>query len=184
MLTVNFTPFPNLTTERLNLRPVYAADAKQLLLLRSDKTVMQYLDRPPLKKEAEALELVERILKDLANNDGITWAIAFKEDPALIGTIGFWRMDKGNHRAEIGYMLLPGYHSKGLMQEAMAATIKYGFDEARFHSIEANVNPANTASINILERNQFVREAYYRENYYYDGRFLDSAIYSLLTPHR
>jgi [ribosomal protein S5]-alanine N-acetyltransferase len=184
MLTVNFTPFPHLTTERLNLRQVYPADAKQLLLLRSDKKVMQYLDRPSFKSEDEALEMIERMIKDVANNDGISWAIALKEDTAMIGTIGFWRMDKGNHRAEIGYMLLPEFHGKGLMQEAMAAAIKYGFDEARFHSIEANVNPGNVASINILERNQFVREAYYRENYYYDGKFLDSAIYSLLTPYR
>ncbi len=49
------------------------------------------------------------------------------------------------------------------------------------HSIEANVNPGNTASIKLLEKNNFTREAYFKENYFYDGKFLDTAIYSLLA---
>jgi ribosomal-protein-alanine N-acetyltransferase len=48
------------------------------------------------------------------------------------------------------------------------------------HSIEAIVNPDNKASIKLLERNSFTREAYFKENYFYDGKFLDSAVYSLL----
>jgi [ribosomal protein S5]-alanine N-acetyltransferase len=28
----------------------------------------------------------------------------------------------------------------------------------------------------------FVREAYFRENFYFRGKFLDSVIYSLITP--
>lgn len=184
MLVCNFTPFPVLTTSRLRLRPLFAADAPQLLRLRSDQQVMTYLDRPSMKSEEEALGMIERIQKDIDNNDGVTWAIALKEDPVMIGTIGFWRISKENHRAEIGYMILPEFQGKGLMQEAMTAVINCGFNQYHFHSIEANVNPANAASIGILERNQFIREAYHRENYYYDGKFLDSAIYSLLTPHR
>lgn len=184
MLVCNFNPFPTLTTERLTLRQIIPADARQLLRLRSDKKVMQYLDRPAMQSEEEALGFIERITKDLCNNDGITWAIALKDDPDMIGTIGFWRIVKENYRGEIGYMLLPHMHGKGLMQEAMSIALRYAFDTIRFHSIEANVNPANEASIGILERNNFIREAYHRENYYYDGKFLDSAIYSLLTPYR
>jgi RimJ/RimL family protein N-acetyltransferase len=68
------------------------------------------------------------------------------------------------------------------MQEAMIIVIDYGFRAMHLHSIEANVNPDNAASIKLLQRNNFVREAYHKENYYFNGKFLDSAIYSLLTP--
>jgi ribosomal-protein-alanine N-acetyltransferase len=51
----------------------------------------------------------------------------------------------------------------------------------KLHSVEADVNPANQPSIKLLERNNFVREAYFKENYFYDGKFLDSAIYTLLV---
>jgi ribosomal-protein-alanine N-acetyltransferase len=56
----------------------------------------------------------------------------------------------------------------------------YGFEFMKLHSVEANVNPDNTPSIKLLERNNFSREAYFKENYFYDGKFLDTVIYSLL----
>jgi ribosomal-protein-alanine N-acetyltransferase len=68
------------------------------------------------------------------------------------------------------------------MSEALQAVINYGFTSIKLHSITANVNPNNQPSIRLLEKNGFVREGYYKENYYYNGKFLDSAIYSLLTP--
>ena len=130
----------------------------------------------------EARQLIDRIITDIANNNGITWAITLQDVPQLIGTIGYWKLDKENYRSEIGYMIQPEFQGKGLMQEAMTTVIGYGFSTMKLHSIEANVNPANEASIKLLERNKFVQEAYFKENYYYDGRFLDSVIYSLLAP--
>jgi [ribosomal protein S5]-alanine N-acetyltransferase len=182
MLTVNFNPFPLLHTDRLTLRSFSPIDDEQLFLLRSNKTVMKFLDRPLARSIDDAGELIGRIIADLANNNGITWAITLKDDPKLMGTIGYWHMDKPNYRAEIGYMIHPDLQGKGLMQEAMTKVMDYGFTEMKLHSIEANVNPANEASIKLLERNRFVQEAYFKENYYYDGRFLDSVIYSCLTP--
>ena len=34
--------------------------------------------------------------------------------------------------------------------------------------------------IGLLEKCGFVRKAYFKENYYFEGKFMDSAIYSLL----
>jgi ribosomal-protein-alanine N-acetyltransferase len=68
------------------------------------------------------------------------------------------------------------------MREAVSEVIKYGFTVMRLHSIEANVNPDNKASIKLLEKNCFAREAYFKENYFYNGKFLDTVIYSLLAP--
>lgn len=117
----------------------------------------------------------------MKNNESIIWAITQKEDSKLIGTICFWNIIKEHYRAEIGYSLLYDFQGKGIMQEAMSAVIKYGFEKMNLHSIEANVNPANESSIKLLERNDFIKEAYFKENYFYDGKFLDTAIYSLLT---
>jgi len=142
---------------------------------------MRFLDRPKAKSPGDAANLIQKISDSLINNDGITWGITLKNSSGLIGTIGFWRIVREHHRAEIGYLLHPSYQGKGLMQEAITATIVYGFNTMKLHSIEANVNPGNAASIKILERNKFNREAYFRENYYYDGKFLDTAIYSLLN---
>ena len=184
MLTLNFQPFPQLSTERLLLRQMSDEDANDLFVLRSDKKVMQFIDRPLAESTEDALQLIRKIQDSLNNNDGITWAIALKSESRLIGTIGFWRIIKEHYRAEIGYLISPELQGRGLMQEAMNIVLNYGFNEMKLHSVEANVNPANEASIKLLERNRFIREAYHKENYFSNGKFLDSAIYSLITPVR
>jgi ribosomal-protein-alanine N-acetyltransferase len=182
MLEVNFDPFPLLSTERLILRRVTKDDAKEIFQLRSDINVMRYIDRPMAKTIEDALEMVQRFENGIINNDGIVWALTLKNDAALIGTISFHRIEKENYRAEIGYMLATNFHKKGLMQEAITTVLDYGFNVMNLHSVEATINPGNIASAGLLEKNGFVREAYFKENYYYNGKFMDTAIYSLLTP--
>jgi ribosomal-protein-alanine N-acetyltransferase len=182
MLLLNFDPFPSLSTERLNLRRITEEDEKEIFFLRSDKDMMQFLDRDPTKSIGEARQWIRKINAGVDKNEVIAWAMALKTDPGLIGTISFWNIQLEHYRSEIGYALHTRFQGRGLMQEAMAAVLDYGFKTMKLHSVEANVNPGNTRSIQLLERNAFVREAYHRENYYYNGHFLDSAIYSLINP--
>lgn len=182
MLDIQLTPFPELSTARLRLRLPRETDAPMLLVLRSDPRAMRYLDREPLQSEAEAVEWINKVQSAAAGNTGITWAIVRPEDNVLIGTVALWRLMPENHRAEAGYGLHPDYWQQGFASEALAAVLHFGFHTLGLHSIEANVNPGTPASIRLLEKHGFVREAYFREDYYFRGRFLDSAIYSLLTP--
>lgn len=180
MLQLSFSPFPVLTTSRLILKEIIPGDCNDIFTMRADKRIMQYIDRPLAKTVDDAKVLIQKITMSLASDEGITWGIFLKENPNLIGTIGYWRIDKENHRAEIGYMLHYDFQGKGLMQEAISTVIEFGFNNMKIHSIEANVNPSNSRSIKLLEKNNFIKEAYFKENYFSEGKFLDSAIYSLL----
>ena len=182
MLHLNFEPFPFLNTGRLHLRNVTPDDAPEIFFLRSDPRMMEFLDRAPAASLQDALQFIHNINNQEKAGDAITWAITLKETPKLIGTICFWNIQKEHYRAEIGYALHSEHQRRGLMQEALTAVLDYGFTVLKFHSVEANVNPANVTSIKLLERNAFIREGYFRENYFYNGQFLDSAIYSLLAP--
>jgi ribosomal-protein-alanine N-acetyltransferase len=180
MLEVNFTPFPTITTERLILRKATLDDAPEILFLRSDPRVLKYIDRAPAQSIDEAINWLQVVIDASDNNIGISWNITLKGADKTIGNIALWRLIKEHYRAEIGYVLHPDHHGKGIMDEAMKAVIDYAFKTMKLHSIEANTNPENKASQNVLERNGFVREAYFREDYYYNGKFLDSAIYCLV----
>ena len=180
MMQVSFHPFPILETARLYLRQVHDNDAAAIFALRSNRNVMQFLDRPMADSIADAEHLVKKIKDSLERNEGITWGICSIADPHLVGTIGFWQLTREHFRAELGYLLHPNHQGKGLMQEAIEAALNYGFHVMQLHSVEANVNPLNNASIRLLERNNFIREAWFRENYYYNGKFLDTYVYSLL----
>lgn len=183
MLEINFNPFPVLETERLILRRINEADVAEIFFLRNDKGMMKYIDRPPFTSHEEALELIRTMDKMLEEAEGINWAVTLKGETKLIGRVCLFHFAKEHYRGELGYMLYPEFHGQGIIQEAVTALLSYGFKTLGLHTMEAVVNPGNEASIKVLERNNFVREAYFRENYFFDGKFLDTAIYSLINPY-
>ena len=181
MLEINFTPFHNLETERLLLRRVVIEDVNEIFALRSDQEVMKYIPRTLVKTTEDALAHIAMIDEKIDSNEGINWAITLKNNPRLIGLIGHYRIRPEHFRAEIGYMLLPEYHGKGIISEAIQGVVKYGFDKMKLHSIEAIIDPENFASEKVLQKNGFVKEAHLTDNEYFEGRFLDTVIYSILN---
>lgn len=181
MLTINFTPFPNLETERLLLRRVDNTDVNEIFELRSNPETMKYIPRTLVTTTEEALEHIAMIDAKIDNNEGINWAITLKGDSKLIGLIGHYRIKPEHYRAEIGYMLLPEYSGKGIITEAVQEAIKYGFEIMQLHSIEAVIDPENDGSARVLEKLHFVKEAHLKENEFFEGRFWDSVIYSKLN---
>lgn len=152
MLDINFTPFPNLETERLFLRRVVNEDVNEIFALRSDKETMKYIPRPLVKTIEDTLAHIAMIDEKIENNEGINWAITLKNDPIMIGLIGHYKIKPEHFRAEIGYMLLPEYHGKGIITEAIQETVKYGFEIMQLHSVEAIINPENLASEKVLQK--------------------------------
>lgn len=183
MVNINFSPFPNIETERLLLRRVDLNDVNEILTLRSNPETMKYIPRPLAKTKEDAIAHITIIDAKIENNEGINWAITLKNNPKLIGIIGHFRIKPEHFRAEIGYMLLPEYHGKGIITEAVKETVNYGFEIMKLHSIEAIIDPENFASERVLQKNGFVKEAHLKENEYYEGRFLDTVIYSILNKH-
>jgi len=182
MLTVNFNPFPEITTERLTLTQITINDSEQVLVLRSNKTLMQYIPRPLAKTLEDAAFLIETMNTGIANGESINWGIKLKHTNRLIGIIGYVRFVKSNYRAEVGYLLHSDFHRKGITQEALNAVVNYGYTALKLHSIEAIIDPRNIASANILEKNGFVREGHFKENLFFENTFLDSVYYSRITP--
>ena len=183
MLKLNFHPFPELKTERLLLRRLTMDDAQEIFFLRSDKQVMEYIDREPATSVRQAEEYIQHINDNIDNNEAIMWAIALKDNPAkLVGTICFWQIKKEHYRTETGYVLHPAYWRKGIMKEALKKIVEYGFSTLRLHSIEAHITPLNVASAAILEAAGFIKEAHLKENICFRGEFIDTAIYSILNP--
>ena len=181
MLVLNFNPFPNLESERLLLRRIDENDVKEIFSIRSDAETMKYIPRPLVKNLEEAMEHLAKIDFGIENNEAINWAITIKGNRKLLGIIGFYRTKHEHYRSEIGYMLLPEIHGKGIASEAVEIVVRFGFKEMKLHSIEAIIDPENGASEKVLQKNGFIKEGHFKENEFYDGKFLDCFIYSRLN---
>jgi ribosomal-protein-alanine N-acetyltransferase len=169
-----------LESERLILRAINSNDAKDLFLIRSNDEVMNFMDSYKHQSIQDSEKFISAIHKSYKEQTGINWAVIEKSTNIFIGYFGYWRIIKEHCRAEIGYALKPEFWGKGFMSEAMNCLIDFGFNNFKAHSIEANVNPKNKKSIQLLEKLNFKREAYFRENYLFNDRFIDSIIYSKL----
>ncbi len=181
MSEFHFTPFPELTTERLLLRRITMDDALAIFFLRSNETILRFIGKEPAASINEAEEFIQRINTSIETNESVMWGITLRSNSAeVIGTICYWRLQPENYRAEIGYALHPEYWRKGIMKEAIQKVLEYGFETMRLHSIEARISVENIASASILEATGFVKEAHLKEEFFFRENFLDTIIYSRL----
>jgi len=155
MLSLNFSTFPNLATEHLALRQLVATDVAALVTLRCNEIVNKYLDRPKSTTLEDAIQFINKITAGITNGQSLYWVIGLKENNELIGTICLWNIDTANENMEIGYELLPSFHGKNIMQEAIQAVIDFGFNTIQLKSISAFTAVGNIASKKLLERNSF-----------------------------
>lgn len=146
-----------MSTERLLLRKLEITDADQIFSLRSNEIVNQYLGRAPANSVKDAEAFIERINFGQSNDQHFYWAICFHNEPDLMGTICLWNFSQKDNKSEIGYELLPQFQGKGIMQEALSAVVKFGFEVLQLNTIEAWTVAQNENSIKILKRNHFVR---------------------------
>jgi RimJ/RimL family protein N-acetyltransferase len=166
---IKFSLFPILETERLTLRRLDIGDENEIFQLRSNEKVNEFLDRPEANTLDDAKRFIEKITKAIHSNESLYWAITLRPEKKLIGTICLWSFSLEKNSAEIGYELLPDFQGKGIMQEAIKAIVKYGFETMKLDAIDAFTHPRNIKSIKIAERNGFV----------YEKETDDGVIYSL-----
>lgn len=175
-------PHPVLETPRLLLRPLTGEQWEELLL------------RRPVAEVMEHLGIVDKIVFDRhrlrAANGGFSthnrklliFHLLDKDTERLIGWCGYHTWYIEHDRAEIGYGLDDErYKRKGLMSEALAAILAYGFDSMRLHRVEAMTATYNEASKRTLHKFGFTYEGTLREHYLVDGKHEDSLLYGLLS---
>lgn len=181
MLSLPLPTFPVLTTKRLVLRELRPSDAEHVLAMRSDPEVMRHVNRPLATSIDDALALIELINSRGAAGESVQWAITVKGEDHYLGIIGFWRLEKAHHYAELGYILARDQWGKGYTSEAIAAVVEFGFRTLGFHRIQAITRPENEVSVRVLEKNGFVLEGHFKEDLFWNGEFQDSLYFGLLA---
>lgn len=177
---MTFHPFPTLETKRLLLRKLCNSDAVDVFVMRSDPEIMQYIPRPLAVTIADAAALIEMMNDFIAKGEKINWAITEKLSGKVIGIIGYVNLKPDHFRAEVGYSLSKAWHRQGIMREALACVLKYGFEQMNLHSIEAITDADNIASGSLLLSIGFVQEAFFKEDFFYNGQFRNSIHYGML----
>ena len=102
----------------------------------------------------------------------------------VIGNANFTAFNRGAaHFCYLGYGLDRGEEGRGVMREALEASIAYVFGTLNMHRIIANYVPWNRRSGGLLRRLGFVVEGYARDYLFLDGRWEDHIMTALINPH-
>ncbi len=156
---------PLLESERLLLREILSSDVDDIYEIYSKKEVYLYTnsdidissDRVDIEKEQVA-EFVESWKND---DDLICWGIELKAEKKMIGRVYLYGLignKEAGYRVDIGYSLSPNYWGKSYMTEAVNLVVNFGFDSLRIVRFQAEIIPANTASISVCVKVGFQNE--------------------------
>ena len=174
-----------LITPRLLLRDFVVADWPSVHQYVSDPRVVHYLPFPPQTEEGTR-HYVARMI-GYANEQPRTryyLAIVRQHDHDLIGGINLALSGGELGEAQQGsfsYQLRQDTWSLGYATEAMQAILRFGFLNLGLHRISDFCDPANHASMRVMEKLGMRREGHLRQNYYTKGRWWDSVTYAILA---
>jgi ribosomal-protein-alanine N-acetyltransferase len=113
---------------------------------------------------------------------GYSFLIFRELDDQLLGGLTLSNVRRGvTQAAVLGYWLGLPFVNCGHMTQAVAAVVRFTFDELHLHRIEAATMPVNHTSIRVLERNGFRREGVARRLLMINGVWEDHVLHALLA---
>jgi [ribosomal protein S5]-alanine N-acetyltransferase len=173
--------FPQLQGRRVRLRGPRNDDADALFALFSDPAVMRYWSRPPMTTLGEAQGLVAEMLDSFERRSLFNWMITMRDDDAVIGTCTLFRIDPRHRHAEIGYALRSDHWGRGIASEAVALVLDWAFRRLDLQRVEADIDPRNDGSRQLLARLGFRSEGVMRQRFFVGDEATDSEIFGLLA---
>ena len=176
-----FSHMPNLHTDRLLLRPLRATDASDMFRYAQREDVTTYLLWSPHPSERYTRDYLTYVESRYPLGDFHDWAVIEKESGRMIGTCGFTRIDAPNNGAEIGYVLNPEYHGRGLGTEAAREVLRFGFEVLKLHRIEARFMAGNAASRHVMDKLGMGFEGYRYDALYVKGKYRTVGICAILA---
>jgi [ribosomal protein S5]-alanine N-acetyltransferase len=175
------SPPPPIESQRLVVRIVERSDLPGLLLVNGDDEVTHFLPYATWQSAADADAWFDRMAGIQATGTALQFVVVEKETGTPVGTCLLFRYDQGSSRVELGYVLGRAHWGRGYMREALRALLGHAFDGMGVRRVEAEVNPANVASVRILESIGFVKEGVARQRWVDAQKEpYDVALYGLL----
>jgi RimJ/RimL family protein N-acetyltransferase/catechol 2,3-dioxygenase-like lactoylglutathione lyase family enzyme len=141
---------PELTTERLWLRPLRDNDAADLHVAYADAECLRFWHHPPSADLAATAEVVARVAAD----DG-HWAFGRRDGDAsqtVLGYTGFVNGLEPAGHAGFGYLLRRAAWGNGYAAEASLAALAHGFDAVGIARAELWIQRGNRQSVRTAEK--------------------------------
>jgi ribosomal-protein-alanine N-acetyltransferase len=155
----------------IDLRPLALSDAEAFIAaVRASRRLHRPWVNPPATREAFA-RLVQR---GRGEANRVALVALRKADGAPVGVLNLSMILRVPlQQAFLGYYAFVPHTRQGYMREAMQLLLRYAFRTLKLHRIEANIQPANAASIALARGAGFSREGFSPRYLKIGGRWCD-----------
>jgi ribosomal-protein-alanine N-acetyltransferase len=167
-------------TKQLILRKIEPEDAKDLFEFLSDVSVNQYMIHNPFENIVQVQRLINGMQQCFESKQKIRWGIAKTGAKKIIGYCDYHVFDEANLIGEISFCLAKEHWGQGIMNEAIRAVVRFGFEKLQLNRIEARSMPQNIGSLKVLEKAGFQKEGLIRQGLLKNQTFYDLCLYSIL----
>ncbi len=143
---------PQLQSTRLLIRPIEASDAPFICELLNTPGFLTHIGDRGVRNESDARTYIQNGPNaSYARYGHGLMAVERLEDGKKLGICGLLKRETLDH-ADIGFAFLPEFMGKGYAAESARRVLQWGRDEAAMHQVLAIVSPANSASIQLLNK--------------------------------
>jgi len=138
-------------TGRMAFREMGSLDLDFVFGMLSDPRVMRHYPSA-LDRAGAAAWLDRQIMRYERDGHGL-WIVSLGDGGAASGQVGLLAQEvEGIREPEIGYLLRPEFHGRGLATEAASAVRDFAFVRLGFDHVISLIRPVNAPSRRVAER--------------------------------
>lgn len=165
---------------RVELRPLALSDQDEFCSLVRASTEL-HLPWMQLPATAEEFQIWMRRFDDGTN---LGFLIRVRETGAAAGMVNINSIIRGRYQgASLGYAAFAPSAGQGYMTDGLTVTLRHAFTDLRLHRLEAGIQPANKASLALVQRLGFRYEGLSPAYLYIDGAWRDHERWSITAPN-
>ncbi len=144
---------------------------------RRSKALHQSWVHPPTTPEK-----VVELARKRAGPDDFGYIIHGYSTVAVAGYIEITNTIRGSFQsAYLGYYMFSGFERRGYMKWALGTVIQRAWKQLKLHRLEANIQPGNLASIELVKTLGFTKEGYSAAYLKVGGRWCDHERWAILA---
>ena len=123
-----------------------------------------------------------RYLSRCRKDDFESLLVCRPEDGVIVGVFNLSQISRGSFQsAYLGFYARADASGQGYMTEGLALVLRYSFRKLKLHRIEANVQPDNSRSLELIERCGFRQEGFSPRYLKVGGRWRDHQRWALTS---
>jgi ribosomal-protein-alanine N-acetyltransferase len=174
---------PVLSANGVTLRELQPSDAPALLMLLTTEEVTRFISPPPT-----TIGGFERFIawtaRERQEGRYVCFAVVPENSETAVGLFQLRQLDPSFGTAEWGFALGSGFWGTGLFTAGADLVIDFAFSVVGVNRLEARAAVENGRGNGALRKLGAVREGILRKSFLHAGRYLDQALWAILSEDR